>query len=90
MFFFEIASLVVALSTFLHCTNSFPQVGNHGGPLGVHKNNGSAIRGPSIQEHVFPPRVYTEEQDPMFTHSIFISGANIVNLPVPGVGADSI
>ena len=67
------------------------QVGQENGPPPLLASNGKIIRRRDDRNKNYyiktkPPK----SSNPRFTHSIIISGANIVNLPVPGVGRDHI
>ena len=67
------------------------QVGQESGPPPLLVKNGNIIRrkyGSRKKNNV--NNGAKKKQNPRFTHSIIISGANIVNLPVPGVGRDQI
>ena len=66
------------------------QVGQESGPPPLFASNGKIIqRRDGAKNNLIKTRP-PKHPNPRFTHSIIISGANIVNLPVPGVGRDHI
>ena len=65
------------------------QVGQESGPPPLLARNGQIIRRRDSSANDYNT-VSPKNSNPRFTHSIIISGANIVNLPVPGVGRDHI
>ena len=67
------------------------QVGQESGPAPLIVNNGNIIRRSySAKRKNNANNGPKRKQNPRFSHRIIISGANIVNLPVPGVGRDQI
>ena len=68
---------------FYHA-NPVSQVGSNDGPTPNY-----ATRGKNFY-HNLQQDAITSTSRPRYSHAVVISGANIVNLPVPGVGSDSI
>ena len=68
------------------------QVGQESGPPPLLASNGKVIRrrDSTKTKNNLIKTISPKHSNPRFTHSIIISGANIVNLPVPGVGRDHI
>ena len=66
------------------------QVGQENGPPPLLVRNGKIVNRRDNTKNNFIKTGPDKNSNPRFTHSIIISGANIVNLPVPGVGRDHI
>ena len=63
------------------------QVGDNVGPRPVHRSNGQTLQeSPSSSSSLS----ILSTEAPMYSHNILISGANIINLPQPGVASDYI
>ena len=61
--------------------SAVPQVGWKTGPEPNIQRNGTSDL--ALQRK-------RKEEKPRYTHQVIVSGANIINLPKPGVGADTI
>ena len=69
------------------------QVGDNAGPRPVHRSNGQTFHvGDNLQESssLSSSSSILSTEAPMYSHNILISGANIINLPQPGVASDYI
>ena len=67
---------------FYHA-NPVSQVGSNDGPTPNY-----ATRGENF--YYDQQGALSSTKRPAYSHAVVISGANVVNLPVPGVGSDSI
>ena len=67
------------------------QVGDNAGPRPVHRSNGQSFHD-NLQESpsLSSSSSILSTEAPMYSHNILISGANIINLPQPGVASDYI